>query len=447
MLTGGRRLDDRHRSLRSTLDWSYALLADPDQAVLRRVAVFSGPFTVAAAMDVTASWPPVAAGTMATVLARLADQSLLIPVREAGGTSYRALETIRQYGCERLENAGESTEAYARHLGWAMRQSAALLLAAHQPVSEFRVAFDALVDEVRTALGWATSQGRFRREVHQLATELAELSFLRGMPGEAQRRFEQAADAAEDESARAHALRSAAGAAESRHAGDDALRLRRAAADAALRAEDPVGAAVELARMAELINRAPGLMASAVPVGDVAALISEGWTLAGDDQTAKARLLIAEAFKGKIDDPGTIALVERSLSLARRIGDPWIESAALDQLTSVQLARGEVRAAASSAVRRTELLASLPVTPAAGLEFFDSLVMAAECAVAAGDLRAARPPAERLRDLPFYQEEGHLATSRLLVVTVLAGDWEEASAWPSDTGRAGGGPGGHGPET
>jgi hypothetical protein len=68
----------------------------------------------------------------------------------------------------------------------------------------------------------------------------------------------------------------------------------------------------------------------------------------------------------------------------------------------------------------------MPVTAAAGLEFFDGFIMASECAVAAGDLPAARTLAERLRDLPFYREEGHLATSRLLVVTVLAGDWPEA---------------------
>ena len=52
--------------------------------------------------------------------------------------------------------------------------------------------------------------------------------------------------------------------------------------------------------------------------------------------------------------------------------------------------------------------------------------MAAECAIAAGDLPTARGLPERLRDLPFYREEGHLATARLLVVTVLAGDWAEA---------------------
>jgi len=45
LLTGGRRIDDRHRSLRSTLDWSYALLEEADRAVLRRVSVFAAPFT------------------------------------------------------------------------------------------------------------------------------------------------------------------------------------------------------------------------------------------------------------------------------------------------------------------------------------------------------------------------------------------------------------------
>ena len=59
LLTGGRRLDDRHRSLRSTLDWSYELLDEADQAVLRRVAVFAGAFTATAAAEIVAGWPPL----------------------------------------------------------------------------------------------------------------------------------------------------------------------------------------------------------------------------------------------------------------------------------------------------------------------------------------------------------------------------------------------------
>ena len=68
------------------------------------------------------------------------------------------------------------------------------------------------------------------------------------------------------------------------------------------------------------------------------------------------------------------------------------------------------------------------MTARSGLEHSDALYMATECATAAGDLRTARQLAERVRDLPFHREEGHLATARLIVVTTLTGDWDEALA-------------------
>ena len=425
LLTGGRRIDDRHRSLRATLDWSYALLDEPEQAVLRRISVFAGPFTAGSAATVLAGWPPVPAGVIATTMAGLADQSLLITVAESGGTRYRALETIRQYGAERREDAGESVEALSRHLDWCLEESTALELASRELASGWRAAFDRVADELRGALAWAAGNARYRPAAYRLAMGLAHLCFTRGLPGESQRRCEQAADLAPDDLAAAAALRGAAGAAESRHFGDEAVRLRRRAADAAIRADDRAGAAGDLARNAEFINRASGLIAKAPAVSEVEALIAEGWALAGDDRIARARLLVAEAFNGAIADPATLELVERALALARHIDDPLVESAALDQLTAVHLARGEVRAAAASALRRTELLAPIRVTATSALEFFDAIGMADQCAVAAGDLRAARRHAERLRDLPFYREEGHLATRRLLVVTALTGDWDE----------------------
>ena len=97
LLTGGRRVDDRHRSLRSALDWSYALLGDLDQAVLRRLCVFAAPFTAAAAAQVIA-WEPASPAGVPAALARLAEQSLLVTVSGPGQTRYRALEMIRQYG-------------------------------------------------------------------------------------------------------------------------------------------------------------------------------------------------------------------------------------------------------------------------------------------------------------------------------------------------------------
>ncbi|WP_246122945.1 ATP-binding protein [Actinoallomurus bryophytorum] len=426
LLAGGPRIDDRHRSLRSALDWSYALLDEPGQAVLRRVSAFAEPFTATAAAAVVADWSPVPAGHVPIILAGLADQSLLIALAGPGGTRYRALETIRQYGADRLDEAGESVETLSRHLRWCLAESAVVELASREVAGTWRTAFDQVAGELRGALTWAAGHARHRTEAYRLAICLAHLSFIRGMPGESQRRYEQAAGLADDDLAAADALRSAAGAAESRHFGSEALRLRMRAADAALRAGDRPGAAGDLAQNAELINRGPGLMATVPAAGEVELLITRGWALADGDPAAEARLLIAEACAGAVADPATLQLVERALTLARRVGDPLTESAALDQLTAVQLARGEVRAAAASALRRTELLAPMPVTARAALEFFDGFIMAADCAVAAGDLRAGRRLAEGLRDLPFYREEGHLAGARLLLVTALAGGWPEA---------------------
>ena len=116
LLAGGPRADDRHRSLRSALDWSYALLDEADRAVLRRISVFAAPFTATAAQAMLAGWPPAADGAIPAALARLADQSLLVAAADPAGTRYRALETVRQYGAAQLDAAGEADQASARHL-------------------------------------------------------------------------------------------------------------------------------------------------------------------------------------------------------------------------------------------------------------------------------------------------------------------------------------------
>ena len=374
-----------------------------------------------------ADWPPVPASGIPTFLAGLTDQSLLIAIAGSSDTRYRALETVRQYGVGRLEESGESVDARSRHLRWCLVRADALDRGSRDVDGVWRAAYDEVADELRSALAWANSAADFRVEAYRLAIGVAQLSFLRGMPGESQRRYEQAAELAADEGAAADAWRHAAGAAESRNLGDDALRLRLLAVEAAIRAGDRAGAAGDLAHNAEWINRGAGILATEHPAAEAEALIARGWELADDNLTAQAQLLTAEAFASDDIDPATADLVERALTLARQVDDPRTESAALDQLTSMQLAHGEVRAAVASAMRRTEILAPVPVTATTGLEFFDSYLMAAECQLAAGDLPSARRLAERLQDLPFCREEGHLASARLLVVAVLAGDWSDAA--------------------
>ena len=434
LLSGGARIDDRHRSLRATLEWSYALLPDLDRAVLRRLSVFAEPFTAAAAAQVLADWSPVGSATVPVVLARLADHSLLTAVAGPAGTRYRVLEIVRQYGAERLAEDGESVEACARHLRWCLDQATALEVASrlNRP---WQAAFELVADELRAALRWASGEPQRRGEAHRLATVLGQLCFSGGTLGETQRRYEQAAELAPDDRTAADAWRHAAGAAESRHFGNDALRLRQQAAEAAIRAGDPGAAAADLAQTAERINRGPGLMAVLPPAEAVRSLIEQGWALAGDDRTAQARLHIAEAFAGSETDESTLRHVRRALELARATDDRLAQSAALDQLTSIQLVAGDLGAAAASTILRTELLEDMPATAMTGFEMFDGLIMATECAIATGDLAGARRLAQRLRDLSFYRRERHIATSRLLVVTVLAGDWDEAAELAAEFGE------------
>jgi predicted ATPase/DNA-binding CsgD family transcriptional regulator len=427
LLTGGSRVNDRHRSLRAALDWSHSLLTPDEQAVLRRVSVFAAPFIASAAADIATGWAPVIDAPAAGVLAALADQSLLIPVADATGTQYRALETIRQYGRARLEEFGEVEQVRRRHLTWCRAAARALATSADVRGHVWAATFDRHADDFRGALAAVAAAGP-RAEAAQFALELAELTFTRGRPTESQRLYERAATLTDDDATAARLLQSAAGAAAARHVGLDALRLRRAAADAYLRVEQRAAAAANLAQAAELISRGPGLLASAPEPGKLDELLAETWTLAGDDPPAIARALVAQAFSLDEWEPAATTLVERALVVARDIAAPLTESAALDRLTSIQLAKGDTWAAAASALRRTELLAPLPVTADSALEFFDAYIMGADTSIAIGDLSTAQRLAEGLRDLPFYREEAHLATPRLMIVATLVGDVDESAA-------------------
>ncbi|HMG41530.1 MAG TPA: LuxR C-terminal-related transcriptional regulator [Acidimicrobiales bacterium] len=438
LLAGRARVDDRHSSLRAAIDWSYALLEPSDQAVLRRVSMFAAPFRADDAAQVV-GFAAIAAGDVARSLALLADQSLLVvvpgnPGRGAGsGTRYRALETIRQYGGAVMDEAGELAEVRRRHLLWSCDAARRL----HDPVATHGSAippvdwvddFDRTADDLRAALGWAATDAACRADAHQLATTLGDLTFARGLTSEAQRRYLQAADLAADDVARAVELRRAASAAQSRHLGDESLRLTHEAAEIALRAGDKELAAESLAHAAMLIQRCPGTLSHVPSDEEIDALLTRAHALAVSLAQPSTRLdavlLIAEAFRQEERDPVTVLLAERAVDLGRRLGAVEVESAALDALTSVQLAIGNAYEAAATARRRTEMLLTMPTSAATGFELPDALQMANECSIATGDLRAARDFGERILALPLYHGEGHLATPRLMVVEALAGNWE-----------------------
>ena len=114
LTTGNRTSLPRHRTLRATMEWSFALLGEREQVLLRRLSVFAGGFTLDAAETVCAG-APLDAEDILDGVAALVDKSLI--VMEAGDRTarYRLLETVRQYGAERLTEAGEAAGVERRH--------------------------------------------------------------------------------------------------------------------------------------------------------------------------------------------------------------------------------------------------------------------------------------------------------------------------------------------
>jgi predicted ATPase len=156
LLTGGRRMAlPRHQTLRATLDWSYELLTEPERAVLRRLAIFAGAFSLEAAGVVAAS-PEAAPSEVVDGVSSLVAKSLV--AAEVYGTiaRYRLLDTTRVYALEKLGDSGE-LEAIARHHAEYYRDlfERAEAQWERRPAAEWLGEYGRQIDNLRAALDWA----------------------------------------------------------------------------------------------------------------------------------------------------------------------------------------------------------------------------------------------------------------------------------------------------
>ena len=164
LLTGGSRTAlPRHQTLRAVIDWSWNLLSEPERVLARRLAVFPGGATLAAAEQVCPGDPGtgLARGDVLPALSGLVAKSILSAGDGAGerGPRYRMLETVRAYGLERLAEAGEETvvrDAMAAcYLDFA--ETADPLLRTAQQRTAHR-ALTAEQDNINAALRWAIAR-------------------------------------------------------------------------------------------------------------------------------------------------------------------------------------------------------------------------------------------------------------------------------------------------
>jgi predicted ATPase/DNA-binding winged helix-turn-helix (wHTH) protein len=157
LLTSGHRAAiPRHRTLRATLDWSYDLLPEPEQHLLRHLAIFSGGFTLPAAAAVVGGVDGIGS-RIAEGIANLVYKSLVTPDRSAATRRWYLLETIRAYALEKLGTHDEIGPAARRHAEFYRDLFASRRLDAHVPDDDDMGQLTREIDNVRAALDWCFS--------------------------------------------------------------------------------------------------------------------------------------------------------------------------------------------------------------------------------------------------------------------------------------------------
>jgi DNA-binding CsgD family transcriptional regulator/tetratricopeptide (TPR) repeat protein len=170
LLTGGSRSAPlRQQTLSAALDWSYALLTEPERRALQRLSIFAGGTTLEAAEAVCVC-ERVQPEDVLDVLSHLVDKSLVMADHSSSETRYRTLETIRQYARQKLAEQGDEDECKDRHLmyfiGWA-EAIAPTLREQDQLVGLKR--YETEYDNLRTALEWSKTHENKAKEGLRLA--------------------------------------------------------------------------------------------------------------------------------------------------------------------------------------------------------------------------------------------------------------------------------------
>ena len=165
----------RHQTLREAMDWSFDLLAPPEQRLLAALSVFPGPFTLGGVAEVCLDGDD---DTALHLIERLVHASLVVATEADGQMRYGLLATVRQYAAERLdpEAAVPLRERLARHVGYRLGRAEALLLAGEASRSLAEVADIDLeaIEDRRLRVQAALLRGRIQRYVGQIPLAVAD---------------------------------------------------------------------------------------------------------------------------------------------------------------------------------------------------------------------------------------------------------------------------------
>jgi hypothetical protein len=422
VLAGGPRgAAGRHQTLRAAIDWSFELLSGNEQALLARLAVFAGGCTLQAA-EAVCGGEGIDPDMVFELLASLVARSLVVAEDHGIETRYRQLETIRQYGEERLEAAGETQRWRARHASYYAGLLPRIREHAHDSREEvfWAVRLGAEQDNLLAAWSWAIGAGDVSTAFQMLAG-FAPCEIWTSYPllldGEAALGLSGAAEHP------GYPLALAVSAVFASYRADvtAAEELCHRASEANARTDTPDWRVEETvcAARSNVANTA-GKSADGARLAEQAARIAQA---GGDLADASVELTLAAMRHVLVDDAaGAVPLANQALALARQVGAPALIASGL-------LAVGMAVAGTDPGQARACLRESRELNTPLGYQSTLDLMWAAAIAFLVGDRTTTLELGRRaIRGLQWGGDRLRMGMALYMIASALAATRPEAAA-------------------
>jgi predicted ATPase/DNA-binding SARP family transcriptional activator len=363
LTTGDRTVLPRQQTLRAAVDWSYSLLSAQEKLALQRLAVFTGGWNLEAAEVICADAPESSASVMPDgpvelrkedildCLTSLTDKSLILYKDDGSQPRYGMLETVRQYGLEKLEESGEVTRLRRRHRFYFWQFAAQMQFYGRTNERDWQNQLEREHPNIRAAMDFCESDTE-NVESGELGmrfiSALLDFWVARGYISEGMKRCETllAHPAAQAPTAlRGYALTNFAGMAF--YHSD--FQRERVLAEEALAIQRKVGAPAELARALNVYGNALvelGEYALAQTMREECLAI---WREQGEQNEIALILMdLGVVAHAQHNDVWARQLQEESLAIRRTIGDEQGIAGTLHALSTVDYSEGNYAAARAS---------------------------------------------------------------------------------------------------
>jgi predicted ATPase/DNA-binding CsgD family transcriptional regulator len=316
---GGRDLPARQRTMRDSVAWSYDLLSPAEQAAFRRLCVFVGGFTIEGAEAIVER---CGTPSVLDLLASLVDKGLVRRSAGSGEPRFAMLETIREYGLERLEAETERETAHRRHAAYFLtvaERAEPRLRGPDQALWSARLETEH--DNLRAALAWLLAEVDRAEDALRLGGALHWFWYLRGHHREGLRWLEASVAFSREDAPSSARVRALAGAGLfASHLADyprSRARLRESLAiGRTLGNASDVAYALHILAFSELLHmNHEELQAIAEESVSLFRLAGDRWGV------ANALCLLGMVLIVSRDPAAAAAPLDESLTLARELGD------------------------------------------------------------------------------------------------------------------------------